>query len=121
MNPGFRDSYRGRQNVILTHPLNKGTPCTLTTETNIPKGKKTRLKVLVSHHNGGDWDLVIRINGATQKQVVIGKDTVNKDGWLEVSFDLTPFAGNNNVRIDLENKPTGWSWEAGYWAGIEII
>ncbi|MDR0697714.1 MAG: ADP-ribosylglycohydrolase family protein [Tannerella sp.] len=121
MEPGFYESYKGKQRLIMTHPLDRETPCVLTTEINIPKGKKTTLKTIVSHHDGGDWDLIIRINGSVQKQITIGKETVRKDGWIEVTFDLTPFAGDNNVRIDLENKATGWSWEAAYWAGIEII
>jgi hypothetical protein len=121
MDPGFRESYRGKENVIMTHPLTKEIPCVLSTETDIPKDKKTILKTLVTHHNGGDWDLIIRVNGSVQKQVTIGKESVDKDGWLEVRFDLTPFAGNNNVRIDLENKANGWAWEAGYWKDIKIV
>jgi hypothetical protein len=121
MDSGYRDAYKGRQSVVMTHPLDRETPCVLTTETDIPEGKKTVLKLLVSHHNGGDWDLIIRVNGSVQKQMVVGKETVKNGGWLEVTFDLTPFAGNNNVKIDLENKASGWAWEAGYWAKVEII
>jgi hypothetical protein len=118
MNPGIRENYRGKKQVLMTHPRDQETPCTLITEANIPKDKKTTLKVVVSHHDGGDWDLIIRVNGSIQKQVTVSKETV-KDGWLEVVLDLTSFAGNN-IKIDLENKPTGWSWEAGYWASIGI-
>lgn len=121
MDPGYMESYRGRKEVIKTHPLNQQVPCVLTTHIDIPKGKKTMLKLLVSHYNNGDWDLIIRVNGSEQKKVTIGKDTVGKDGWLEVQFDLTPFAGNNNVKIDLENRPNGWAWEAGYWGEIKIM
>jgi hypothetical protein len=88
--------------------------------TDIPKGKKTVLKAQVSHHNGGDWALVIRVNGSPQKEIVVGKESVDESGWLDVEFDLTPFAGNKNVKIDLENKANGWSWEAGYWSDIRI-
>jgi hypothetical protein len=122
MNPGFLESYRGKQGVIMTHPLDKETPCVLTKEIDLPKGKKNILKLLVSYHNNGDWDLIIRVNGSEQKKITVGEKTagIGKDGWLEVTFDLTPFAGNNNLKIDLENKANGWAWEAGYWKEIRI-
>lgn len=120
MDPGYRASYRGRENVLMTHPLNEQVPCVLTTNIDIPKDKKTMLKLLVGHHNNGDWDLIIRVNGSEQKKILVSEKTTGKDGWLEVAFDLTPFAGNNNVKIDLENKANGWAWEAGYWGEIKI-
>jgi hypothetical protein len=119
MQPGFRDSYRNKQNVIMTHPLDKETACTLSTEVNVPKGKKTTLKASVSYHNGGDWILLIRVNGSVQKKVTISKDTVNENGWYEINFDLTRFAGDK-INIDFDNQPNGWAWEAGYWAEVRI-
>ena len=119
MDPGIRENFRGKNNVLVTHPLERGVACVLSTEVEVPKGKKTVLKALVSHFDGGDWDLVIRVNGSEQKRQLIGKDTVGKDGWLEVTLDLTSFAGSN-IKVDLDNVPNGWSWEAGYWAEIEI-
>lgn len=122
MNPGFIESFRGKQDVIMTHPLDKETPCVLTTSIDIPEGKKTILKLIVSYHNRGDWDLIIRVNGSEQKKITVGEKTagIGKDGWLEVTYDLTSFAGNKNIKIDLENKANGWAWEAGYWKEIKI-
>jgi hypothetical protein len=120
MNPGFRESLRGKKNVLVTHPIDRETPCVLTTSVDIPAGKKSTLRLVAGHHEQGDWDLVIRVNGSPQKTVVIGKTLTNNTGWAEVTFDLTPFAGSKNVKIDLENKANGWAWEAGYWAEIEI-
>ena len=119
MDPGIREKFRGKDNVLLTHPLDRDTACTLSTEIDVPKGKKTALKALVSHHDGGDWQLVIRVNGSEQKTQLIGKDTVGPDGWQAVTFDLTPFAGNS-IKVDLDNAPNGWSWEAAYWTDLEI-
>jgi hypothetical protein len=34
--------------------------------------------------------------------------------------DLSSFAGKS-VKLDLENKPDGWAWEAGYWADLAIV
>ena len=120
MNPGFRESVRGKNNVLVTHPIDRETPCVLTKTIDIPQGKKTMLRLVAGHHESGDWDLVIRINGSPQKTIDISKTLTKNTGWTEVAFDLTPFAGNNNVKIDLENKASGWAYEAGYWAEIEI-
>ena len=122
MDPGYVEKFRGKKDVIRTHPLDKNTPCVLTTEVDIPDSKKSTLKLLVSYHNRGDWDLVIRVNGSEQKKVTVGEQSLGagEDGWLEVTFDLTPFAGSKNLKIDLENKPNGWAWEAGYWKEIRI-
>ena len=121
MNPGYYESFRGRNDIIMTHPLNEETPAVLSAEIKIPKDKNTKLKVVVSHHDKGDWDLVCRVNGSKQKQIIVGEQTdgIDKDGWLEVIIDLTPFAGNN-IKLDLENKANGWLWEAGYWGEITI-
>ena len=119
MDPGIRERFRGKTNVMMSHPLDRDTACTLSSEIAVPKDKTTTLKMLVSHHDSGDWELVVRVNGSKQKSQLISKDTVGQNGWLEVTFDLTPFAGNN-IKVDLDNVPNGWSWEAGYWASLDV-
>jgi hypothetical protein len=120
MNPGVYETLRGKNNVLLTHPVDRNISAVLSSSVDIPAGKNTTLRLVVGHHETGDWDLVIRINGSVQKTVDVSRTLTNNTGWAEVTFDLTPFAGNNNVKIDLENKASGWAWEAGYWAEIEI-
>jgi len=123
MDPGIRDEYRGKTPVLVTHPLDRDTPCVISTEFDVPRDKPAiTLFASVSHFDGGDWDLILRINGSVQKKELISKETVGKDGWFDFTFDLTPYAGSN-LKIELENAPNGWAWEAGYWAslGIEIM
>lgn len=118
MDPGKRNEFRGRQNVLMTHPLNREVPCTLARRVDIPEGKKTVLTMVVSNHPGHDWELVIRINGEVRGVVVIDDAFTNR-GWAEIMFDLTSFAGRN-ILIELENRANGWSFEAGYWASLTI-
>ena len=119
MNPGFYETVRSKKNVLITHPVSVEKPCVLTKSVEIQTGQKTTLRLVVGHHERGDWDLVVRINGSPQKTVDICNKLTNGSGWTEVTFDLTPFAGNK-VNIDLENKASGWAYEAGYWSEIEI-
>lgn len=121
MDPGYRELYKNKKDVIMTHPLNKEQPCVLSTQIDIPENMKTTLKVSVSHHNKGDWNLIIRVNGSPQKEVLVSAATVDESGWVDVELDLTPFAGSRNLLVDLENKANGWMFEAAYWSEINII
>ena len=64
----------------------------------------------------GDWGLRVFADG---KELV--KQSVGPPGapWKQVSVDLTPYAGKKSL-IRLENAATGWSWEFGYWADLEV-
>ena len=119
MSPGKQEHFRGKKDVVMTHPLNRDVPCSLEIRQDIPTGKKTVLRVSVSNHPNYDWELVIRINGSPQKTVVVD-EALTKGRWAEVIFDLTPFAGSKNLQIELENKANDWAFEAGYWSEIEI-
>jgi len=116
--PGLRASWGGRDNVLVTHPLNGSVPCVLTKKVDVPSGGKTRLVMGVGHHPGGDWMLVVTIDGKTAKREIIGAQTC-QDGWREVSVDLSEHAGKT-VTVGLENRANGWHWETGYWSRIAI-
>ena len=118
MEPGLRAVELGRPNVFLTHPLDRETACVLSRKVEIPAGRKTTLDLTVGHHPDGDWDLVVRADMRELLAQAIGKHTAT-NGWRDVSIDLTAYAGKT-VLLELVNKPTGWSWEAGYWARIAL-
>lgn len=118
MDPGLRPSWNGRQNVFMTHPLNRQTPCVIARTVQLPAGKNVLLRLTVGHHPQGDWTLVVRANGAELLRQTVGETTA-RNGWLDVTVDLSRYAGQN-VRLELLNEPSGWSWEAAYWAQIEM-
>ena len=119
MQPGLKGEFRGRKNVLLTHPLNRTTPCVLTRKAEIPADGKCVLKLAVSHHEKGDWDLIVKADGKELLRKTIGKETVNEKGWAEIEVDLSAFAGKT-VKLELLNQPTGWALEGGYWGKVEI-
>lgn len=118
MDPGLRDQWNGKRNVFVTHPLNRHTACRLVRTVRLPAGRTITLKLTVGHHPQGDWTLVVRANGEELLRQVVGKETA-RDGWLDVTVDLSRYAGQE-VRLELLNEPSDWSWEAGYWARIEL-
>ena len=118
MKPGLIAEWKGKQNILMTHPFNGTTGCTLSRKVEIPKGKPALL-LSVNHHPSGDWDLIVKADGKQLLKQKIGKNSV-VDGWKDITVDLTEFAGRK-IKLKLINQANGWSCEAGYWAKIEII
>jgi hypothetical protein len=115
--PTVLDEWENRSNVLVIHPLDRDTACVLSNDMEIPETGTTKLKMQVSHHPSGDWDLIIRADGKTLSHQTVGKGTTS-DGWLEVEQDLTQFAGKT-IKVEIVNQPTGWSYEAAYICRIE--
>ena len=111
MNPGFRDG------ILVTHPLNRSTGCTLSRTLTLPAGQPS-LTLRVGHHPKGDWDLIVKANGQHLLQKSIGSE-VTKDGWLDLAIDLSAYAGKE-VKLELTNQPSGWAMEGGYWGKITV-
>jgi hypothetical protein len=118
MDPGLKDQFGGKKDVLCTHPLNRDTGCTLSRKIDVPEGKKTTLAIVVGHDPRGDFDLIVKADGKELLRKPVGKDTA-KDGWLETEVDLSSHAGKT-VNLELVNQPSGWSWEAAYWAKIAV-
>jgi hypothetical protein len=119
MDPGIRAVYRGRQRVLLTHPDDGATPCVIWREVAVPVNATEKLRLAVSHHDGGDWRLIVKINGEEVRSADVGADSVT-DGWLTMEVDLKPYAGKT-IKIELLNHPTGWFCEAAYWGEIALV
>ena len=120
MNPGLQVKFREFENVLMTHPKTRGVACVLVKEIDVPKDKKTTLNLMVSHHDQGDWELIVKVDGKDVFTKTIGKNTVAANGWLEIPVDLTQYAGKK-VKVELLNQPSDWAFEAGYWSKIETI
>ena len=121
MNPGFRNEYRGCNNVFMTHPENREIGAVLSKT--ITPTKNTKLYMRVSHHLNeaanqiGDYDLIVKANGETLRQVTVSAETVDKTGWLWLEINLGAFAGKETL-VEIINQPNGWSWEAAYFSAL---
>ncbi len=118
MAPGLYPLLRGRRNVLVTCPPNPIQGCTLSRKFRVPVGKTTSLRLVVGHDPRGDWALVVTINGRPVVQKTIGPD-VTTLGWTDITVDLSSYAGRT-IDLQLLNLPTGWHYEAGYWAEISL-
>jgi hypothetical protein len=75
--------------------------------------------LIVGHDPQGDFDLIVRIGNQQVLRKPVGPQTAT-DGWLAEEIDLSPYAGKE-VKIQLVNQPTGWAFEAAYWAEIAVV
>ncbi len=117
MDPGMRYEFRGKQDVLMTHPLNEEQACVLSKRVKIPTGKKTVLHLDIGHHPEGDWTLIVKVDGEPVREAKVGLTT---NGWIGVNVDLSAYAGQT-VLVELLNQADGWNYEAGYWKTIELI
>lgn len=114
---GLLDWVRGRNKVLVTHPLNPETGCVISRTVQLP-ASGSKLRLVVGHDPRGDWDLIVRINGEQLLRKSVGLGTTSV-GWKEVAVDLSDYAGQS-VKIELVNEPTGWHYEGGHWAEISL-
>ena len=116
---GILKEHFGRSGVLRTHPLSAEKPSVLSGTFAIPAGKKTTLAVDVSHDQRGDWKLVIKANGEQMLKEEISPKTC-AGGWATFKVDMSKFAGKE-IRLELMNVATGWSYEFGYWGGVRLF
>jgi hypothetical protein len=119
MDPGLWEELRGRKNVLMTHPLSENVGCVLSRNVSLPANRKSTLRLVVGHDARGDWNLIVKANGEPLLRKTIGPGTTTF-GWTEVDVNLSRFAGQT-VKLELVNEPTGWHYEAGYWAEISLV
>jgi hypothetical protein len=116
-NLGLIPRVNGKDNVLLTFPANKDSPCQLTLQVELPSASPKMLNMLVGYSIGG-WDLVVKANRQILFRQNISKDTT-QDGWLNVAIDLSGFAGQT-ISLELLNQQTHSQWPGAYWARIEL-
>ncbi len=120
LEPGLHDKKRGKSNVYVTHPGLDKTDCVLSKTITVPAGKKTTLKLTVSHHPNGDWELIVRADDKELSKKIISKDTVADDGWLDIEVDLSEFTGKK-IKLELVNHANDWNHESAFWSKIKIV
>ena len=105
--------------AVQTHPKDRQTPCKLSRKLNVPEGLKTHLKMKVSHHPHGDWQLRVLADGKVIEDQLVSAKTVTKE-WLDVSVDLSMFAGKT-IQLELENRANNWQNEWAYWHQVKVV
>ena len=74
----------------------------------------------MSHHPHGDWQLRVLVGKDVLVDKIVGSKSVAKDEWLDVTVDLTKFAGRT-IPLTIENRPNNWNNEWAYWHRVSIV
>ncbi len=114
--PAKLSDYAGRQNVLMTQPVNRTEGAALERVVQVPAGKRAELAVAVAAREKEDWELRVLADGR-----VIHRQTIDSsgEGWKQVRVDLTPYGGRK-VALRLENCVHTSSSAFGYWSGLEV-
>lgn len=113
--------YRGRKDVLRTHPFGDVEPARLTAEVSVPpSGGSLKLCVTCNDRPPDvDWLLRVRVGDVLREEAIRWVD--GEPRWQEFTIDLQPWSGKS-VTIVLGNAVLGkQAWEAGYWTVPELI
>ncbi len=111
--------HRGKENILVTHPQSLEQPCIISKSVDIPEDKKTFLRLIVSHHEQGDWLLRVKVDDEELLHEIIGEETLDYD-WKEFLLEISSYAGDH-VNVEIYNEANDWKYEAGYWSKIELV
>jgi len=131
MLPGFTTRKSGHDGVAIipnhegraavrVHPISRDEPNVISGSQLVPESGKTSLRLVVGRHPKGDWELLVKINGAVATKVRMNPGT-SPNSWRNVVVDLSKYAGKN-VRIAIESHDLGrWYYEFAYYARAELV
>jgi len=111
--------HAGQPYVLRTRPINTDKPCVLRRVLEVPKDRRARLNLNVSHEAKGSWKLVVVANGKPLHESLVGGAEATA-GWQAVSLDLSSFAGQS-VQLELSNAAADDKPSAGYWGQVEVV
>ncbi len=107
--------------LLRTHPPAAWKPVTLSRKVKVPADKNATLHFEVSNSPGGDFLLIVRVDGAEMLRTEIESRNSKTGAPHMRAFDISlkPWAGRE-VTIELVNYATGWACEAALWRNIRI-
>ncbi|MCP4642492.1 MAG: ADP-ribosylglycohydrolase family protein [bacterium] len=115
MDPGLRSEWRGRESVLIVHPVSEEEPAAIEARLSVPDTSAPALLLNLASDPRGDYVLRVLVDGTVAKKAKI--DTKGK--WTSVSVDLAKYAGEE-VDVRVENRANGWKFEAAYLDSIEL-
>lgn len=110
--------------VFVTYPLNRHTPCRIMYTAKVPEGKKTTLLLEVSNTLNGRWELAVNVESQRRLHTRVAGGGPGRGDWQTHRVDLTHHAGQK-VFIEILHLP----WHhgkidtnaTGYWRRIELV
>ena len=119
-NPGFREAYNGRGNVIASIPKEGSRNFNFNMVKRMDPKKKYKLLLEVGHEQDHSWTLIVAdLSKGAHKRLLTEKisDKTATDGWKTVEVDLPQ--GRNAITLQLTSYYDGKV--PAYWSKIEIV
>jgi arylsulfatase A len=119
-NPGFREAYNGRENVIASIPVEGSRGFSFNMVKRVDPKKKYKLLLEVGHEQGHFWTLIVAdTSKGNHKRLLTGEisDKTATDGWKTVEVDLPQ--GRSSIPLQLTSYYDGKV--PVYWSNIDIV
>jgi hypothetical protein len=118
-NPGFREAYNGRGNVIASIPKEGSRNFNFNMVKRMDPKKKYKLLLEVGHEKDHSWTLIVADTSRNHKRLLTEEvsDKTAPDGWKTVEVDLPQ--GRNAITLQLTSYYDGKV--PAYWSNIEIV
>jgi hypothetical protein len=107
----------GRENVLATIPATSIRSSTLSRTFTVPISSSNILRLVVTHHDRGSWNLTVKVDGVEIFKRSIAK-ALYTQRWKTIDIDLNRYAGKT-IKLVLEQRPDvapGY----GYWSEISL-
>ena len=119
-NPGFREAYNGRENVIASIPVEGSRGFSFNMVKRVDPKKKYKLLLEVGHEQGHFWTLIVADTSKGNRKRLLTEEISDKtapDGWKTVEVDLPD--GRSSIPLQLTSYYDGKV--PAYWSHIEIV
>ena len=63
---------------------------------------------------------VVLVDDKVLSDQIVSSRTVGDKEWLDLSVDLSDFAGRK-IELSIENRPNNWRNEWAYWNKVEVV
>ena len=119
-NPGFREAYNGRKNVIASIPKEGSRNFNFKMVKRMDPKKKYKLLLEVGHEKDHSWTLIVADTSKGNHKRLLTEEVSDKtatDGWKTVEVDLPQ--GRNAITLQLTSYYDGKV--PAYWSKIDIV
>ena len=116
---GYQTSWRGRKDVVATHPQSMEEPTIISRNLKVGRGHPVLNLEVASQNVDADFVLSVRVNGETAlgPQLIC---TPEDEPYARIRVPLSAYVGKD-ARIEIVHVANNWFYEHAFWGKIEIV
>lgn len=120
-NPGFREEYNGRENVIASIPVEGKESFSINIRRDLHGTKKYKLLLEVGHEKGHSWTLIVsHVKKPAWERLLTEKisDETAPDGWKTFEID---FPNQSWMVLQITSRYDEKDQAPAYWSKIDFV